>query len=53
MSLADGGALSRYEIFSLVAKLSLVTAFGFFGMRWMINQIDPITKTRKKTQEKV
>ncbi|KAG8034374.1 hypothetical protein G9C98_007450 [Cotesia typhae] len=52
MSLADGGTLSRYEIFSLVAKLSLITAFGFFGMRWMINQIDPITKTRKKTQEK-
>ncbi|XP_008547836.1 outer mitochondrial transmembrane helix translocase [Microplitis demolitor] len=52
MSLADGGGLSRYEIFSIVARLTLVTAVGFFSMRWFISQIDPMAKTKRKAKEK-
>lgn len=53
MNITDGAGLSRYDILMLIARLSFVTAIGFFSMKWIMNQIDPTNKAKKKAKKKV
>lgn len=53
MNVADGPGFSRYEIITLIARLSFVTAIGFFSMKWIMNQIDPNNKQKRKAKQKV
>ncbi|XP_015604142.1 ATPase family AAA domain-containing protein 1-B [Cephus cinctus] len=52
MNIADGAGLNRYEIVMLVARLTLVTAVGYFSMKWMMSHLDPTSKAKKKAKEK-
>ncbi|XP_066584571.1 outer mitochondrial transmembrane helix translocase isoform X2 [Prorops nasuta] len=52
MNIADGSGVSRYEIVMLVARLSFVTALGFFTMKFIMNQLDPTNKAKKKAKKK-
>ncbi|XP_063983895.1 outer mitochondrial transmembrane helix translocase [Diachasmimorpha longicaudata] len=52
MSVTDGANLTRGEMISLIVRLSLVTAIGFFSMRWIMSQLDPMAKAKKKAKEK-
>ncbi|XP_034948325.1 ATPase family AAA domain-containing protein 1-like [Chelonus insularis] len=52
MNVADGAGFTRYEMFTLIARLSIVTAIGFFSMKWIMSQIDPMSKAKKKAKEK-
>lgn len=53
MNVADGPGFSRYEMILLVARLSFVTAIGFFSMKWIMNQLDPNNKQKRKAKKKV
>lgn len=53
MDVADAAGFSRFQVFALVARLSIVTAIGFFSMKWIMSRIDPVTKSQKKAKEKV
>lgn len=53
MNLANGPGFSRSELLALVARLALVTAMGYLSMRWIINQMDPTNKSKKKAKRKV
>lgn len=53
MNVADGPGITRYEVLMLLARLSFVSAIGFFSMRWIMNQLDPNNKQKKKAKKKV
>lgn len=53
MNVAGGSGFSRTEIFMLVARLSFVTAIGFFSMKYIMNQLDPNNKQKRKAKKKV
>ncbi|NP_001239116.1 ATPase family AAA domain-containing protein 1-A-like [Nasonia vitripennis] len=52
MNVAGGSGFSRTEIFMLVARLSFVTAIGFFSMKYIMNQLDPNNKQKRKAKKK-
>ncbi|KAK0179909.1 hypothetical protein PV327_005612 [Microctonus hyperodae] len=39
-------------MFSLISRLAIVTALGFFSMKWIMTQMDPMAKAKKKAKEK-
>lgn len=49
---ADGG-LTRFEVLMLVARLTCVTAIGFFSMKWIMSQLDPTNSSKKRAKKKV
>lgn len=53
MNIADGVGYTRSEIFVLVARVSFIAAFGFFSMKWIMNQLDPTNNAKKKARKKV
>ncbi|KAJ8679763.1 hypothetical protein QAD02_015550 [Eretmocerus hayati] len=52
MNVAEGAGFSRYEVLMLVARLSFVTAIGFFSMKWIMNQLDPNNSQKRKAKQK-
>ncbi|XP_014602956.1 PREDICTED: ATPase family AAA domain-containing protein 1-B-like [Polistes canadensis] len=52
MNVADGPGFSRYEILLLAARLSFVTAVGFFTMKWFVHQLDPTNAAKKRAKKK-
>ncbi|XP_011134806.1 ATPase family AAA domain-containing protein 1-B isoform X1 [Harpegnathos saltator] len=48
---ADGG-LTRSEVLMLVARLTCVTAIGFFSMKWIMSQLDPTNSNKKRAKQK-
>ncbi|KAK0089773.1 hypothetical protein PV325_005399 [Microctonus aethiopoides] len=52
MNVADGAGITRYEMFSLISRLAIVTTLGFFSMKWIMTQMDPMAKAKKKAKEK-
>ncbi|XP_014482713.1 PREDICTED: ATPase family AAA domain-containing protein 1-B isoform X1 [Dinoponera quadriceps] len=48
---ADSG-LTRFEMFLFVARLTCVTAIGFFSMKWVMNQLDPNSTSKKRAKKK-
>ena len=53
MNIANDSGFSRSELFALVARLTLVTAIGYFSMRWIVSQMDPTNTAKKKAKKKV
>lgn len=53
MNIADGVGYTRTELFVLVARVSFIAAFGFFSMKWLMNQLDPTNNAKKKARKKV
>ncbi|KAJ3645563.1 hypothetical protein Zmor_023208 [Zophobas morio] len=45
-------AFSRNEIISLVVRLTLVSAVTFISIKWLMNQVDPTNKSKKKARKK-
>ncbi|XP_076627137.1 outer mitochondrial transmembrane helix translocase [Colletes latitarsis] len=52
MNVANGIGYTRSEIFVLVARASFVAAVGFFSMKWIINQLDPTIKAKKRAKKR-
>ncbi|XP_012174662.2 outer mitochondrial transmembrane helix translocase [Bombus terrestris] len=52
MNIADGVGYTRSEVFVLVARISFIAAFGFFSMKWIMNQLDPTNNAKKKARKK-
>ncbi|GLH12953.1 Spastin [Gryllus bimaculatus] len=50
--MSDSQTFSRVEMISLIVRLSLFTAVTFLSVRWMINQLDPTSKHKKKAKKK-
>lgn len=44
-------SLSRNELFSLVLRLTLVSAVTFISIKWLMNQVDPTNKSKKKARK--
>ncbi|CAG9763360.1 unnamed protein product [Ceutorhynchus assimilis] len=42
---------SRTEIVSLVVRLTLVSAVTFWSIKWLMNQVDPTNKSKKKARK--
>lgn len=49
---ADSG-LTRFDVLMLVARLTCVTAIGFFSMKWIMSQLDPTNSNKKRAKKKV
>lgn len=45
--------ISRPELFGMIAKMVLVSFVGFYSMKYIMNQIDPMSKAKKAAREKV
>ncbi|XP_066994324.2 outer mitochondrial transmembrane helix translocase [Anabrus simplex] len=50
--MSESHTFSRTEILSLIVRLSLFTAVTYFSVKWMINQLDPTNKQKKKARKK-
>lgn len=44
--------ITRIEIIKLTAKLVLLSAFSYYSMKWLLNQVDPTNKQKNKAKEK-
>lgn len=45
--------LSRNEMIGLVFRLTLFGALTYFGIKWMVNAIDPTRKQKIEAQKRV
>lgn len=45
-------AFNRNEIVGLVVRLTLVSAVTFYSIKWLMGQIDPTNKTKRKARER-
>ncbi|OAD57013.1 ATPase family AAA domain-containing protein 1-A [Eufriesea mexicana] len=52
MNVADGVGYTRLEILVIVARVSFIAAFGFVGMKWLMNHLDPTNNAKKKARKK-
>lgn len=44
------GTLSRNEIIQLVLRVSLASVVTYYSLKWMMNQLDPTNKSKKKAR---
>lgn len=44
-------AFTRHEILGLVLRLTLVSAVTFVSIKWIMNQVDPTNKGKKKARQ--
>lgn len=44
-------AFTRHEILGLVLRLTLVSAVTFVSIKWIMNQVDPTNKSKKKARK--
>lgn len=44
-------AFTKNEIISLVVRLTLVSAVTFLSIKWLMNQVDPTNKSKKKARK--
>lgn len=45
--------ITRTEIIKITAKLVLLSAFSYYSMKWLINQLDPTNKQKNQAKAKV
>lgn len=45
-----GNQLTRNEIFSMILRVSVASLVTFYSVKWMINQLDPTSKSKKKAR---
>lgn len=46
------GTISRNEIVQLVLRVSLASVVTYYSLKWMMNQLDPTNKSKKKARTK-
>jgi flagellar basal body-associated protein FliL len=51
--MVDTQTFSRSEIINLIIRLAVLTGVTFFSVRWMVSQLDPTNKQKKKAKKKV
>jgi len=44
--------LTRNEIFQLLFRVSIASVVTYYSLKWMMNQLDPTTKSKKKARAK-
>ncbi|KAJ2940375.1 hypothetical protein O0L34_g52 [Tuta absoluta] len=45
-------AFSRSDVFQMAIRVCFVSAVTYFSIKWLVNQIDPTSKSRKKAEER-
>ncbi|CAG9859112.1 unnamed protein product [Phyllotreta striolata] len=45
-------AFSKNEVIGLVVRLTLVSAVTFLSIKWIMNQVDPTNKSKKKARQR-
>ncbi|KAI5637824.1 ATPase family associated with various cellular activities (AAA) domain-containing protein [Phthorimaea operculella] len=43
---------SRSDVFQMAIRVCFVSAVTYFSIKWLVNQIDPTSKSRKKAEER-
>lgn len=43
-------AFDRNQIIGLVVRLTLVSAVTYYSIKWLISQVDPTNKNKKKAK---
>lgn len=46
------GAFTRNDVIQMAVRVALVSAVTYFSIKWLVTQIDPTSKGRKKAEEK-
>lgn len=44
-------AFTRNEIIGLVVRLTLVSAVTYYSIKWLMSQVDPTNKNKRKAKE--
>lgn len=52
MGLFGDQPLYKSEAFGVIVRLSILGAFSFFSLRWILNQVDPTVTQKKKAIQK-
>ncbi|XP_037959497.1 ATPase family AAA domain-containing protein 1 [Teleopsis dalmanni] len=47
-----GNQMSRSEIFQLLLRVSIASVITFYSVKWMMNQLDPTSKSKKKARQR-
>ncbi|CAG9129592.1 unnamed protein product [Plutella xylostella] len=50
--MVEGAAFGRNDVFQMAVRVAFVSAVTYFSIKWLVNQIDPTSKSRKKAEEK-
>lgn len=50
--MVEGSAFSRNDVFQMAIRVAFVSAVTYFSIKWLVNQIDPTSKSRKKAEER-
>lgn len=45
-------AFTRNEIVGLVIRLTLVSAVTYYSIKWLMSQVDPTNKSKRKAKER-
>lgn len=45
-----GSQLSKNEIIQLLLRVTIASVFTFYSVKWMMNQLDPTSKNKKKAK---
>lgn len=43
-------SIPKYEALNLIIRLSMVSAIAYFSVKWMMERLDPNSKTKKKAK---
>ncbi|CAH0725503.1 unnamed protein product, partial [Brenthis ino] len=50
--MVEGSAFTRTDVFQMAIRVAFVSAVTYFSIKWLVNQIDPTSKSRKKAEER-
>lgn len=50
--MVDGSAFTRNDVIQMAVRVAFVSAVTYFSIKWLVNQIDPTSKSRKKAEER-
>lgn len=49
---AGGSSINQKELIQILIRASVVSVVTYFSVKWMINQLDPTSKGKKKAKAK-
>ncbi|XP_049876382.1 outer mitochondrial transmembrane helix translocase isoform X2 [Pectinophora gossypiella] len=50
--MVESSAFTRNDVFQMAIRVAFVSAVTYFSIKWLVNQIDPTSKSRKKAEER-
>lgn len=50
--MVEGSAFTRTDVFQMAIRVCFVSAVTYFSIKWLVNQIDPTSKSRKKAEDR-